>query len=277
MEVGTATREKKQGGAAAAAAEHAKKPRRQKVKWRERLVHSDDGEGNWLVSYADMMTLMFCFFVILSAFSKPDPGKLEQLKEETSKSMGVKYENPYQKLSQVLEDLLKNSGIARDAEVLKTDEGITIVSKGTSFFDSGSAELKPQAAEFLGNIANTLGKSARDMRVVVEGHTDNVPTASRMFASNWELSSVRASTVVRLFEKQGFPHEGLRPIGYGDTEPVVPNDTPAGDPIPENQAKNRRIVIRIQRQLPPRMMKQPGGTGAGASPGAATGSGAHEG
>jgi chemotaxis protein MotB len=78
-----------------------------------------------------------------------------------------------------------------------------------------------------------------------------------MFASNWELSSVRASTVVRLFESQGFPHAGLRPIGYGDTEPVVPNETPAGEPIPENQAQNRRIVIRIQRQLPARMNAKP--------------------
>jgi len=83
--------------------------------------------------------------------------------------------------------------------------------------------------------------------VIVEGHTDDIPIVTPKYPSNWELSSARASTVVRLLESAGFDHSDLRPVGLADTEPLVPNRGLAA-----NRALNRRIVIRVQKQLPQR-------------------------
>ena len=100
-------------------------------------------------------------------------------------------------------------------------------------------------------------KQAKGFRVTVEGHTDDSPIYSKSFPSNWELSSIRAGTVVRLLESKGLPRADLRPVGLADTEPVVPNRDGSGTPIPENQAANRRILIRIQKQLPKRLSRDP--------------------
>jgi chemotaxis protein MotB len=218
----------------------------------KRVVHHDDGEGNWLISYADIMTLPFGFFVVLAAFSTPDAAKMERLKQETAKSMGVEYTKPFETLSESLKAVLQKMQLDKDITLEETVDGVAIISKGTLFFDSGSVELKPAAAKLMGEIATVVVEQAKGFRVVVEGHTDDVPVNWATMPSNWELSSARAGTVVRLLEAKGFSHYDLRPVGLADTEALVPNRTPDGAPIAENRAQNRRIVIRIQKQLPRR-------------------------
>lgn len=222
---------------------------------RTKTVHhtEDDGEGNWLVSYADMMTLLFGFFVMLSAFSVPDAGKMEALKRETAESMGGKYTKPFQELSDSVQKTLAEINLAKEVSVVETDDGVTIVSKGTLFFDSGSSELKPEASQLMEKIAGVLAVQAKDFRIFVEGHTDDSPIATKEFPSNWELSSIRAGKVVRLLEGKGIARKNLRPLGLADTEPISPNRDSNGTPIPANQAENRRIVIRVQKQLPKRL------------------------
>ena len=231
--------------------------KRNKVRVRTKaiLVQNDDGDGNWLVSYADMMTLLVGFFVMISAFSTPNAAKFEEMKQRTAKAMGAKYTKPYQELSTSLKEMLKEFQLDRDITVDETLEGVTITSKGTLFFDSGSAELKEQARQVMIQLADILMLKAKGFQVVVEGHTDDVPIVSKQFPSNWELSSSRAGTVIRLLESKGFSRENLRPIGLADIEPIVPNRTAAGEPIAANQAENRRIMIRIERQLPRRTSK----------------------
>ncbi len=187
---------------------------------------------------------------MLTAFSKPDASKLEQLKEATAQQMGVKYVKPYEELSKEIKEILKESKLENEVEVRQTAEGIMIVSKGTLFFDSGSVKLKERAHEVTTQIAAALTQRAATsaFRVTVEGHTDDAPIISKYFPSNWELSASRASTVVRLFESLGFRHSDLRPMGFSDTEPVAKNRDDNGKPISENQSLNRRIVIRIQNK-----------------------------
>jgi chemotaxis protein MotB len=238
---------------AAGLGKDAKSPRR--VKQRERVEMHDDGEGNWLVSYADMMTLLFAFFVILSAFSTPDAGKLEKLKEATTKSMGVDYVKPFTELSDSLKKVLNNGELGKEIMISENADGIVISVSGTLFFDSGSTELKAPAAALVDRVADMLVANARAFKIFVEGHTDDVPIRSEKFPSNWELSSARAGTVVRRLEEKGFPHYLLRPLGLADAEPMLPNRDEGGRELAENRARNRRIVIRIQKQLPPRMKK----------------------
>ena len=220
---------------------------------RSRQESHDDGEGNWLVSYADMMTLLFGFFVILTAFSTPDPAKMEKLKETTAKSMGGQYTKPFESLNLSLKQILEQMKLDQQVKIIDTGDGIAISSRGTLFFDSGSSQLKPEAEKLMQEIAGILAREANEFRILVEGHTDDVPTNSKMYPSNWELSSARASTVVRLLEAKGIPHANLRPLGLADTEPSVPNLSEQGVPITDNRAINRRIVVRIQKTLPKRM------------------------
>jgi chemotaxis protein MotB len=83
------------------------------------------------------------------------------------------------------------------------------------------------------------------IRIIVEGHTDDRPIFTPQFRSNWELSSGRAATIVHFFEDAGFPSDHLESVGFGSTRPLVPNRSPSGGENPENQAKNRRVLIRI--------------------------------
>jgi chemotaxis protein MotB len=216
-------------------------------------AEEEDGEGNWLVAYADLMTLLFGFFVILSAFSTPNAEKVEQLRKQTSESLGGKYVTPYADLSSGLAKKLEEIDLEKEVSIIETEQGVTLTSRGALFFSSGSAELSPIAQSLMVNVAEVLAEQAQGFRLTVEGHTDNIPISSKLYPSNWELSAARASTVVRLLEDKGVSREDLRPMGLADTEPVSPNVDSNSNPIPENQAKNRRIVIKIIKKYPNRL------------------------
>ena len=117
-----------------------------------------------------------------------------------------------------------------------------------AFFGPGSATLSASGADLLRNVAATV-RSPRlaDYKITVEGHTDDTPIRSVQFPSNWELSTARAAAVVRFLLDAGVPASRLRAAGYADTFPLVPNCDAAGTPIPANQARNRRVVIRLEK------------------------------
>jgi chemotaxis protein MotB len=117
-----------------------------------------------------------------------------------------------------------------------------------AFFDSGSATLRSDGQAILLGVAAELKLDMfRDYRITVEGHTDDSPINTARFPSNWELSSARAAAVVRFFLEQGIPAAKLRAAGYADTFPKLPNRDANGNAIPENQAQNRRVVIRMEK------------------------------
>jgi len=128
-------------------------------------------------------------------------------------------------------------------ELVPRDDGVAISLRGAAFFDSASAEIKPGGLTLLREIAATL--AGTPYKVTVEGHTDNLPIESWLYPSNWELSSARASRVARLLIDQGVPKDRMRVEGLADTQPVSPNTDAEGRSIPENQAKNRRVVILV--------------------------------
>lgn len=211
--------------------------------------HADEGEGNWLVSYADMMTLLVGFFVLLFSFSKIDASKFEQIKKETTKTFGGEYVVPFENVSKTLKDVVKDKGLSDQVFINATDDGIEIVFRGALFFDSGSSTLRQQAVDLLGNLVPTIIENAKDFGIVIEGHTDNRPIVGGVFPSNWELSSVRACSVLRFFLDKGFDQNKIKAIGWGDRKPVVPNEDPQGNPILENQSQNRRVVVKIAKNF----------------------------
>lgn len=208
----------------------------------------EEGEGNWLISYADLMTLLWGFFVIIAAFSTPDPTKFEKLKKKTAESMGGSYLNPFNKLTDQLKDIFKEENIEHmKVEVLS--DGLKITSSSAYFFDIGKAKLHPNASEVLKKLAKVIKSSSQSVIVHIEGHTDDVPINNKEFPSNWDLSLSRASEVVKLFETQGIEHTALRPVGLADVEPELRTENLSGAELEAARSKNRRIVIRLTKVL----------------------------
>lgn len=211
--------------------------------------HAEEGEGNWLVSYADMMTLLCGFFVVLFSFSKIDSGEFEKLRKETTRVFGGEYQKPFESLSGALQKVVEEKKLRDQVFIQETEEGILVTFRGSLFFDSGSAEMREQARSLLEQLAPVISTHSENMGIIIEGHTDNRPIYSKIFPSNWELSSVRACTVLRYFVEKGFNPHKIKAIGWGEHRPVAPNEDKSGNLLLENQAQNRRVVIKIVKNF----------------------------
>ena len=230
--------------------------------------HLDD----WLMTYADMITLLLCFFAVLLAISQPEKEKFaearEQMREKFSGTSTFDGDKPTDFLqgkfplppaektaretSEVLYDALpaivdryrKN----KDVEVTKGSRITTIEMNAAPFFARGSADLSEEGIKLLADLLTTLqAPDMKDYMVTVEGHTDDIPINTPQFPSNWELSTARAAAVVRYLIAQGIPAQRLRASGYADAFPKVPNAGADGKPIAANQAANRRVVIKLEK------------------------------
>lgn len=205
----------------------------------------EEGEGPWLVSYADLMTLLMGFFALISSFSSVNQEKFEKVKESASESFGGTYEMPYAGLSESLKAFLKENGLEGQVQIITGADGVQLIFSGTMFFDSGDFHVKSDASELMKKLATKIKEEPQEYKTLIEGHTDSVPISHPIIASNWELSGLRASRIAQIFEFNGFKKEHLTIIGWGETKPAYLEETPDGLPIVENRAKNRRVVLKI--------------------------------
>ena len=217
------------------------------MKREQKKIQHEESESNWLVSYADMMTLLVGFFVMLQSMSSLNAHSYEQVKKETSRLFGGEYKIPFEKLTSSIKEILKKQGIQDQVNIRDSEEGVELTFRGALFFDSGSSVLKPEALDLLSKLVPEIKNEAKGYYIVAEGYTDNRPIQGGIFASNWELSSVRACTIIRYFESQGFEKQKLKALGWGETHPLLPNEDEHGNPLPQNQAQNRRVVIKIRK------------------------------
>ncbi|MBC8190818.1 MAG: flagellar motor protein MotB [Candidatus Marinimicrobia bacterium] len=195
-------------------------------------------EGGWLTTYADMMTLLMTFFVLLFAMSTLDPVKLEQFGDSTKKDKGSAKKSKKVSLSQINKEVKKlvvEQELSSQVTVSMNARGVTLGIASDLAFGSGTAILSGPIKSFLVKLVSTMEKAT--YAIAVEGHTDNDPIRSSQFPSNWELSAARSSAVIRYLTEQGIAADKFRAIGFGDTVPLVANDTRA------NKAKNRRVDI----------------------------------
>lgn len=202
-----------------------------------------------MVTYSDAITLLLAFFVLLVTFSEVDLPRFEAVQAGIAQQLGQRsIVRPASQLRAELLTTVDSLGMADAVRVDTSRRGIQLELAANAFYRPGSAEVRPEARAVVEEIARTL-LSPRYNRflVSVEGHTDDSPIATAQFPSNWELSAARATNIVRLFVTDGVPAHRLQAVAFGDTQPKVPNRDIAGAPIPENQAINRRIVVRIHR------------------------------
>jgi chemotaxis protein MotB len=242
-----------------------------------RTPRSRVGHDRWLVSYADFITLMFAFFVVLYAFARDDYRKQMQVSaaidtafhsmavySKSSDASSPTMPGPAGKPSkqtaevdviapgQVRDDLMRlrddldrtlSTEIAAHTVSLEMGrDGLVISLREAGFFDSGSAVPKPAALPALRGIANKLGALPYDIRI--EGHTDNVPVHTAEFDSNWDLSSARATRIARLFiEMRAIRPDCISAAGYAEFHPIAGNDTAEG------RAQNRRVDLVVMPRI----------------------------
>jgi chemotaxis protein MotB len=219
---------------------------------RGRVTHD-----RWLVSYADFITLLFAFFVVLYAFAKTDQTKqtdVSQAIDGAFRSMGIFSSEPAKRAGGfpnvvIAEDVQSPQRVRDNLEQMQREleqklsiamrrDGLVISLREAGFFDSGSAVPHPGTLGILRQIADSIGTTPYDLRV--EGHTDNMPIHTSEFDSNWELSSARATRIARLMlDLRAVPAEHLSAAGYAEFHPISSNHTPEG------RAKNRRVDLVV--------------------------------
>ncbi|MGE5509140.1 MAG: flagellar motor protein MotB [Chitinophagales bacterium] len=229
-----------------------------------------ENSERWLISYADFITLLMAFFVVLYAMSQVDLKKFEKLKgslssafaprEYASSVLGggtghligsgtgsvatpekVKVEPEFEKVTRQVEQYKDRQGLQASIRVSYDERGMILQLADNVMFPPGSASLTPAAKQLLDVLAKVLADKPNHIRI--EGHTDDVPIRTARYPSNWQLSTDRATNVIMYWLSKGaLPPERLSAAGYGEYRPVVPNDTP------EHRAMNRRVDVVILRE-----------------------------
>jgi chemotaxis protein MotB len=212
--------------------------------------HSEESDEIWLISYADLMTLLFCFFVLMYVFAIKDSKGQVQIKQELVKYFGGTYAPPYKELRDSVSSSAKQFPFLENAIVAEDIDGVEITFRSALLFEVGQTELVGQAKEAIEVLTKILKIQSPNARVLVAGHTDDAPISTERFPSNWELSSARAATVVRIFIESGMSPSQLAAIGYAESRPAFPNKNKDGRVIEENRNMNRRVVIKV---IPPQV------------------------
>jgi len=221
---------------------------RKVVRENEFEVHPHD-ESNWLISYADLMTLLCGFFILMFSLSKLDQPEFEKVKEVLAKQFGGNYEAPTENMKAFFTQSLADLGLKNQAIIKADGFGVSVIFQSALLFDTLSADILPEGIKALNGLSEKIReKETQDrkhFRIVVEGHTDSRPIKNDAYPSNWELSSARSARVVRQFLTKGFDPQQLVAVGYGETRPEMKDRTESGLWIEEGLQKNRRVVVRI--------------------------------
>lgn len=237
--------------------------------------HEEHMDETWLIPYADLLTLLLALFIVLFASSQVDQKKFEQLASSLNAAFGsgtpaimdkmqskpnmddpapgadadkqTAKEQAYMaetsqlvQAKKILDQYIQDNGLINQLQAVLTEDGLVIRIKDNAVFPSGSAELLPESRRFASQIAKMLLPLSQ--KVVVSGHTDNVPINTSAFPSNWDLSAQRAVNFTKfLLAQEKLPPERFAASGFGEFKPLAANDTEEG------RSKNRRVEVLILR------------------------------
>ncbi|MGE5453626.1 MAG: flagellar motor protein MotB [Methylocystaceae bacterium] len=238
---------------------------------RKKAPEKENGE-RWLITYADLITLLLIFFIVLYTMSKVDAAKFEAVASSLSqvlqgKSAAQVLEAPgpsfiegksgaippqagagskaeQQSLEEIArklsQEIQKDDKLAQNVIIYQQERGLVISFKDAILFPSGSDKLLPESSAILLRVVTSLQGIPNYIRV--EGHTDNRPINNSRFPSNWELSVLRATNVLHLMVENGLEANRISATGYGEYRPMVPNRSL------KEMAMNRRVDIVILKE-----------------------------
>lgn len=212
-----------------------------------------EGTEDWLMSYADFVTVLMGFFVLLFAMSDPDPGKFEEVSKDYSEALTKPLQTPFMDLRKAQTAALSqgSEGAATSTAAVK-QRGQVMPFSSDKMFASGSADILPEADPSLDRTAQlvSFGFGRVSYRVTVEAHTDDAAVNPQgKYPSNWEWSAARAAAVARYLISRGVEPSRLVASGRANVDPL-PDTVDQNKKLiatPENRAKNRRVVIKIDR------------------------------
>jgi chemotaxis protein MotB len=242
------------------------------------MVEQFDEENHpssWIVTFADMMTLILVFFILLYTLSdyndkafRAQIAEVNVLDGEGKQISVIDYaarqgrdpeplravedllglnpspdviDTPRPKIFSEIESMVNSTDLSESVSLQAMGDQINLQIDGRYLFDSGKAQLK-DSAKIIFNTLIQLFRDNPDYKIAIRGHTDDVGIETIEFPSNWELSAIRATTVLRYFIQQGLDPERLTATGYADFIPLVPNNSP------ENRARNRRVEFVLQKE-----------------------------
>jgi chemotaxis protein MotB len=239
----------------------------------EQIEQEEDGRG-WIVTFADMMTLILVFFILLYTLADyedeayraqiaqvnvlDEDGNMISILDYASRTgrdpeplqvvedmLGLNptkdvIETMRPKIYNEMQSMVESTDLSESLELSLQGDQINLQIDGRFLFASGRAALSDEATIIFNNLAQ-LFRENPDYHIAIRGHTDDVPIETVQFPSNWELSAIRATTVLRYFIRQGIDPERMSATGYADFIPLAPNDTP------ENRARNRRVEFVLEK------------------------------
>ena len=231
-----------------------------------------ENHERWLISYADFITLLFAFFVVMYSVSSVNEGKYKVLSDslvsaferqkgtETPIDLGgsgiikkvetgqhasieairkeVEPDDGIRQISKNIARSMHREVVDETAIIRRTERGLEVEIKTSAMFNSGAAQINGDARAVFEELASNLKDIDNSIRV--EGFTDNIPISNVKFPSNWELSSARAASVVKILAENGVDPERLSATGYGAQKPIANNETEEG------RRQNRRVVVLVE-------------------------------
>ena len=244
---------------------------------RRRKSNKDNSEdSNWMTTFSDMMTLLLTFFVLLYSMSTIDAQKFQAAISSLRENIGIMpggrtvsnealvnsgslgsdiSPSPRSDLTAAMASMqqyVQERDLEDQIKMEMTQRGLVVRFTGQILYDLGEAEIKEEGREVLNKVANELKEMPNN--VMVEGHTDNLPIQTEEFPSNWELSTARATEVIKYFiEDPGITPERLSAAGYSEYRPIKDNDSS------ENRALNRRVEVVILNTTNGQQNEQGGG------------------
>ena len=225
------------------------------------------GGAAWMATFADMMMLLLCFFILLLSFATMDVVKFREALGSVQEALGVQFAHAGQfeaiaSSPLQLDEFEATEGVGEDRALLDElnaaiseegldneigaeidGRGVIVRINGQVLYQQGDSSLKPESDAILSRIA-ALVRGTRH-RVMIEGHTDDIPIQTARYPSSWELSTARAIAAMRFLVDHNVDAERVSVAGYADQRPVAPNDGP------ENRATNRRVEFVFIRETPP--------------------------
>ena len=226
---------------------------------RRSRIETKINHERWLVSYSDFITLLFAFFVVMYSVSQVSESKYQMLSDTLEKTFSPTAQNPAAKvvqqpngvsnvvepamLADELEEAFSGQISSGGVTLSGNEDWVELAVNSELLFESGSARPGEEAVKIFSDLADILAPF--DNAVAVSGHTDNVPISTSEFQNNWQLSSARAVSVVNLLAFSGVNPSRLSAIGHGEYRPIADNSTAEG------RAANRRVVLRVARDIVP--------------------------
>lgn len=217
----------------------------------------DPGIPPWMATFADMVTLLLCFFVLLLSFTNQDVNNFKTMMGSIQEALGVQLEDPgafsapyadssFKERKSVRENreivelgarikkAIRSRDLTSAARISSDKSGVMLRLNNMTMFQRGSAKLTPEAAEGLAVVIDAMENS--DFNLIIRGHTDGDMAESSLYASNWALSAARAARCLRyILENSTVPASRMKAVGYADAKPILPSTSE------ENRRINRRV------------------------------------